>query len=106
MDSAHPKEFSMHVTIDPQHNTGGDILQRLLEPENGCLTPDAARFFLSLDFPQADRQRMEMLAEKSQSGHLLSDEREELDEYVRIGHLLALIQSKARKSLARNGAAS
>jgi hypothetical protein len=91
----------MHVTIDPERNTGGDILYRLLEPETGNLTPEAARYLLSIDFPQADRDRMALLAEKSQAGALLADERDELEEYVHIGHMLALIQSKARKAIAQ-----
>jgi hypothetical protein len=96
----------MQNSIDPERNTGGDILHRLVEPENGNLSPEAARYLVSIDFPQADRERMEVLAEKSQAGELLSDEREELEAYVRIGHMLALIQSKSRKSLAQGRAAS
>ena len=96
----------MHVSIDPERNTGGDILHRLLEPEDGSLSPEAARYLLSIDFPEADRERMDILAEKSQAGELFSDERDELEEYVRIGHMVALIQSKARKSLAEHRAGS
>ncbi|MEX2142756.1 MAG: hypothetical protein WD894_26105 [Pirellulales bacterium] len=96
----------MHVSIEERRNTGGDILRRLFEPEKGNLSPEVARFLLSIDFSAADRARMELLAEKSQAGELLSDEREELNDYVRIGHLVALIQSKARKSLNQNGAAT
>jgi hypothetical protein len=65
----------------------------LLEPEDGNLSPEAARYLLSFDFPSADRDRMDTLAEKSQAGELLAGERDELEEYVRIGHMLALIQS-------------
>ena len=96
----------MHVSIDPERNTGGDILHRLLEPENGNLSPEAARYLLSIDFPEADRERMDILADKSQAGEMLADERDELEEYVRIGHMLALIHSRARKSLAQHRAAS
>ena len=96
----------MHVSLHPERNTGGDILHRLLEPDSGNLAPEAARYLLSIDFPAADHERMEALAEKSQAGELLSDEREELEEYVRIGHFLALIQSTARKSLAQSRTAS
>jgi hypothetical protein len=96
----------MHVTIDQRQNTGGDILRRLFEPEKADLSPEVAGYLLSVDFSSADRDRMETLAEKSQAGELLPEEREELDDYVRIGHLLALVQSKARKSLAQHRAAS
>jgi hypothetical protein len=96
----------MHVTLDQRQNTGGDILRRLFEPEKADLSPEVAGYLLSVDFSAADRERMEALAEKSQAGELLPEEREELDDYVRIGHLLALVQSKARKSLAQHRAAS
>jgi len=96
----------MHVSIDEPRNTGGDILRRLFEPEKADLSSEVARYLLSIDFSAADRERMDALSEKSQSGDLSAEEREELDDYVRIGHLLALVQSKARKSLGHHRAAS
>ena len=47
---------------------------------------------------------MTELAERNQGGDLSAEEREELDSYVRSGHLLALLHSKARKSLKRRRA--
>ena len=96
----------MHVSIDERRNSGGDILRRLFEPEKADLSSEVARYLLSIDFSAADRERMDALSEKSQSGDLSAEEREELDDYVRIGHLLALVQSKARKSLSLQRAAS
>ena len=98
--------MTMHVSTDERRNIGGEILRRLFEPDKGDLPADVAHYLLRIDFSAADHERMDTLAEKSQAGELLPGDREELDEYVRIGHLLALIQSKARKSLHQNGAAS
>ena len=42
---------------------------------------------------------MRDLAERNQEGSLSSEEQEELQNYVKAGHLLALLHSKARKSL-------
>jgi hypothetical protein len=42
---------------------------------------------------------MEELAEKNQAGSISPSEREELFSYVKAGHLLAILQSKARKAL-------
>jgi hypothetical protein len=39
------------------------------------------------------------LPERNQEGRLTSEEREELESYVKAGHLLALLHSKARRSL-------
>jgi hypothetical protein len=42
---------------------------------------------------------MRELAERNQEGALGPKEREELQNYVKAGHLLALLHSKARSSL-------
>jgi hypothetical protein len=44
---------------------------------------------------------MHELAVRNQDGRLTVAERNELSNYVNVGHLIALLQSKARKSLKR-----
>jgi hypothetical protein len=100
------QEFLMQVSTDDRRNASGDILRRLFEPDKADLSPEVARYLLGVEFSTADRERMDALAEKSQAGELSDEERDELDDYVRIGHLLAIVQSKARKSLAPHRAAS
>jgi hypothetical protein len=63
------------------------------------MSPDAARYLLSIDFGEADRQRMEYLAERSEGGALTAEEEAEFDSYLHIGNLLAVMQSKARVAL-------
>lgn len=70
-----------------------------MEANTNDLPEKAARFILSLDFKETDQARIEALAARSNEGLLKSDERAELDSYVRVGSVLALIQSKARLSL-------
>ena len=82
-------------------NTGAAILNRLMDPENGDLPVGAAKFLVGLDFPSSDHLRMEVLSKKAAAGALSSDEREELDEYLRVADFLAVIQSKVRRSLER-----
>lgn len=72
---------------------------RLIQAENGDLDPRLARYVLTLGFPASDQKRMSGLASRNQEGLLSAVEREELRSYVRSGHLLALLHSKARKSL-------
>jgi hypothetical protein len=81
--------------------TGGDValFGRLLGADRGDLAPDLARYLLTLDFSPEDKARMHDLAVRNQSGSLPAAESEELQSYVNVGHLLALLQSKARKSL-------
>ncbi len=79
------------------------ILARLIEPERDNMLPEAACYLLSIDFRDEDRDRMNALAEKAREGALTEDEGEELENYRRVSHLLALMQSKARISLRASG---
>lgn len=87
-------------------NTETAIWERVIDPHEDDLSPEAARFLLRLDFGEPDHARMQELAEKSNDSTLTEDERTELHNYVRIGNVLALIQSKARLSLRHAGRAS
>jgi hypothetical protein len=84
-------------------NTGTAILERLIMPDESSLSPEAARSLLRLNFPPADHERVQTLSVKAQQGKLTADERTELEEYIRVSDLLALLQSKARLSLRRAG---
>ena len=81
------------------------ILSRVLEPEQATFSPEAARAILGLDFGQPDKDRMCLLSSKAQEGTLSSEEKVEINNYERVGHLLNLMQSKARRTIkARRGA--
>jgi hypothetical protein len=75
------------------------IFGRVLEPEEATLDAAAARAILNLDFKQSDKDRMRALLAKAKAGTLLADEQVEIDNYERVGHMLSLMKSKARRSL-------
>ena len=77
----------------------GAILSRVLESDRATLPVAAARSFLDLGFPPADIERMRQLSAKAQEGSLSDDEQDEINNYERVGHLLSLLKSKARRSL-------
>ena len=79
------------------------ILSRLIRPERADLSPEAARSLLKLDFDDHDRARMHELAGKAQDGTLTGADEAELDNYRRVGRLLDLMRSKARRSLKDQG---
>jgi hypothetical protein len=80
------------------------ILSRVLEPGKPTFSAAAARALLEFDFNQADKERMHQLSAKAQEGKLSRHEQAELDNFERVGHLISLMQSKARRSLkGRNG---
>lgn len=81
-------------------NTEAAIWMRIIHP-NGKLSPSAARALLKLEFTTRDRKRMHELAMKVQAGPLTSEEQYEIDSFDRVGTLLAILKSKARKVLKR-----
>lgn len=76
------------------------IFQRVVEPDQGTLPPDLARYVLSLDFRGKDHARYEQLSAKAQEGALTAQEADELDGYLHVDSLLAILRLKAEKSLA------
>ena len=80
-------------------NTDAAILSRLLDADAPTLSEEAARSILGLNFTPADRDRMNQLAEQAREGTLSQDDQDELQSYERVGHLLSLMKSKARRSL-------
>lgn len=80
-------------------NSESAIWERVIEPAGGQMLPEVARAILRFDFREPDHQRMAELADKCNDGLLTEDERAEYENYVRIGDVLALIQSLARLSL-------
>ncbi len=77
------------------------LFGRLLDNSRGEMSPNLARYVLTLGFNKRDQERMNELAERNQEGALAVAEREELMTNVRTGHLLAMLHAKARKSLSK-----
>src|SRR5437016_1011856 len=95
--NARAKEATMQSSLVSTSEAA--ILSRVVEPSKPTLTPAAARAILTFDFSQADKDRMRQLAAKAREGTLTPDEQAEVNNYERVGHLLNLLQSKARRSL-------
>lgn len=72
---------------------------RLFDPTSHELSTDVARYIITLSFPQPDLDRMHELANKARASTLTLEEQIELDNYERVGHVLSLMKSKARKAL-------
>jgi uncharacterized protein YnzC (UPF0291/DUF896 family) len=72
---------------------------RLFDPSSHEFSADLARYILTLTFPQPDLDRMNELAKKTRAGTLTLEEHIELDNYERVGHVLSLMKSKARRAL-------
>jgi hypothetical protein len=82
------------------------ILTRVIAPEEGGLPTEAAKQILNLGFTEADHTRMGDLSRRAQIGTLTPGERDELEGFINVSHLIALLQSKARMSLRKHGSAA
>jgi len=80
-------------------NTEASILVRILQADEREITPDVARYLLSMRLPGADEERVNELPSKARAGSLTVGEEQELDSYLHIGTQLAILQSKARQFL-------
>lgn len=80
------------------------VFGRLVRPDQGDLSPQAAREILSLQFDEDARERMHELSLKAQDGVLSPAEQAEIESFRRAGYLLGVLWSKARLSLKRSGA--
>jgi hypothetical protein len=79
------------------------IVGRLMKPDRGDFSPEAARELLSLRFDDEDQARMRELSLKAQEGTLTASEEAEVESYRRVGYWLGVLWSKARLSLKRAG---
>jgi len=80
-------------------NSETGILARLIQTKRDDLSREAAEYLLSLEFDERDVLRMNELSEMARSGSLSSSEAAELDSYIHVSNLLAVIRAKARRSL-------
>lgn len=88
--------------LPTQDTSEAAIFARLWERREGGLSPELARHVLKLEFSEFDQARMHDLAAKNQAGELTAAECETLDNYVKVGDLIAMVQSKARKLLKKS----
>jgi len=87
------------MQVSHTRNSEVSILNRILRPNEPTFSPEAAQAILALDFDQADKDRMRQLSAKTRAGVLTAEEDSEAGKYELVGHLLNIMQSKARRSL-------
>jgi hypothetical protein len=81
--------------------TKAPVLDRLLDPLVHSLTPKAARALVDFRADPATQACIGELAGKCNEGQLTPAERAEYEAYVRVLDFIAILQSKARRLLAR-----
>ena len=88
--------MSLQITTP---NSEAAILGRLMGKLDHDLSPDAARYLLSIRFTEQDIARMNELSELARQGVLSVQEQAELDSYIHVSNFLGIMQSKARRVL-------
>ncbi len=75
------------------------ILSRLFDVASEGMSRDLAAFLLTLNFDSKDQDRMQELMQKARDGDISQVEQDEFDSFERVGHVLGILQAKARVRL-------
>jgi hypothetical protein len=83
------------------HGSGNDsgfghLFATLVAAENDS---NAGKHLLRLSFDDREKARMHELSERNQEGTITPEELHELDQFVRVGMVLSIMQSRARQQL-------
>jgi hypothetical protein len=82
---------------------GTAVLEQFAELDVESISPEMARKLLQFHFDTAHHERVRLLSEKAQQGTLTPGEQDDLDEFIRVGTLLGILQSRARQVLKNVG---
>jgi len=88
----------MATLITKSDKSAAAIFSRVWEGSMS-LPLSVARYLVRIGFSDEDKARMHDLAARNRQGQLTVAEVEELDNYVKVGDLLGILQSKARRVL-------
>jgi hypothetical protein len=86
--------------------TEADILEKVITPKEGKLTPEAARALLTFQFDRVTTAAIRKLLRANNRGTITAEDRLALEKYLRVGQFLDLVHAKARLSLRQNGRSS
>lgn len=82
---------------------GTAVLEQLAELDVRSISPETARKLLQFRLDASHHERVSLLSEKAQQGTLTPSEQVDLDDYIRVGTLLGILQSRARQVLRNAG---
>jgi hypothetical protein len=87
------------------HGHSGAVLEQMLEPVSRSFGAETARALVDFRVGKRMQARVDKLAEKCNEGELTPSERAEYEAYVQASTLIGILQTKARKALAKAKAA-
>lgn len=89
--------------ILPSSLTEADILGEVVDANQKAFSRQVAEEFLSLRFDDEARERIRELLQKKNAGSISTAEESTLDNFLRVGMFLDLLQAKARVLLQQDG---
>jgi hypothetical protein len=93
----------MSTSIDDDESA---ILERAITADNEFWSPEAARAILAFKLAAADLRRADELAAKARDGSMTDQEKQNLENYLRVGRLVEFMKAKALLSLKSQDAAA
>lgn len=79
--------------------TEAEILEKVVAPAEGNLSPGAARELLALKFDGETTQTIRKLLRQNNRGTISVEDRLALEKFLRVGQLLDLLHAKAHLSI-------
>ena len=79
--------------------TEADILTEVVAPDEPTLPQEFAHAVLSVRFNDSATETIRELLQKNSAGTITTEEKDDLEKYMRVGQFLDLMQAKARQSL-------
>lgn len=77
------------------------MLEQIADLDAKSISRETARHLLELSFSTEHQQRVAELSQRARDGSLAPAERAELDEFIHVADLVAVLQSRARQALKR-----
>jgi hypothetical protein len=93
------KAMAAKADTERSGHIGTAILEQLVAIDQRKLSPATARELLEFSFDRSHQERVHVLSGKARGGTLTPAEDQELEEYIHVGDLLAILQAKARQVL-------
>ena len=84
------------ITPDP---TFHDVLARMIDANGKPMSQQLAEYVLEFAFSEAERKRVDELCAKNRAGELTEAEDAELEQFIKAGDFLSLMQAKAHETL-------
>lgn len=83
--------------------TEADILTEVVEPSHPMQSIELAKELLSWHFSDIASEQMRELLQRNNAGTISPAEKQTLDNYLRVGEFIDLVQAKARITIKKSG---